>query len=384
MSFPNTPDRGSGGPRSDERCACTTACTVDLQLPDPCCVTPCDPAWCADEVGVVFGETRWLCVPLRRDGEPAETAIEIRVTYEHTLCLAGKQHGPLLFTQTVLPGEKVALVHHERYRRITGDAERFSVQTTFLQFLSAVHQAKAAGTLELLAERLATARGNTSAAVGGGLAGLLGLPGRGASTESRVTEHRELQVGAVSEAFHRSAMESAQLTGAERSIVITGQEDQETATGIARTLCNDNDCRAVTYFVRQVMELWSMTTRVCEIKFRVCASGFTPEWRSIEDIRELPRPILDQLEHVLKHLPRPGESTRHRECISVPTDGCVFDPELSCCYSCEPERRAGIEIQLEKQKAEALQACLEAQALELELERRRLLLERGELAPFGG
>jgi hypothetical protein len=39
-------------------------------------------------------------------------------------------------------------------------------------------------------------------------------------------------------------------------------------------------------------------------------------------------------------------------------------------------------IQLEKQKAEARPACLEAQALELERRRRRL--ERGELAPFGG
>lgn len=30
-----------------------------------------------------------------------------------------------------------------------------------------------------------------------------------------------------------------------------------------------------------------------------------------------------------------------------------------------------------------MQACLEVQALELELERRRLLLEKGDLAPFG-
>ncbi len=336
---------------------------------------------------VVCCETKCLCVPIKEcecPGMIVKGTIEIRIQYEHKLCLCGKQLGPLLFTQTLLPKEKVTLYHHERYRRVTGEGERFSAQTTFLQFLSAVHQAKAAGGLELLGERLATVRGSTAAAVGGGLAGLLGVSGRGSSTEGRVTDHRELRVGEVSEAFHRSALQSAQLTGAERSIVIAGLEDQETATGIARTLCNDNDCRAVTYFVRQVMELWSVCTRVCEVKFRVCASGFAPEWRSIEDIGSLPKPILDELEHVLKHLPKPGEWTKHRECISLPTDGCVYDPELACCCSCEPERSAAIEIQLERQKAEARQACLEAEALELELERRRLLLERGELAPFGG
>lgn len=124
-------------------------------------------------------------------------------------------------------------------------------------------------------------------------------------------------------------------------------------------------------------------TRVCEVKFRVCASGFSPEWRSIEDIGALPRPILDELEHVLKHLPRPGEGTQHPRCISLATDGAVYDPELARCGSCEPERSASLAIELEKQKAEARRACLEAQILELELERRRLLLERGELAPFG-
>lgn len=367
-----------------ERCAPTRGCEVDLR-PDPCCVSPGEPPWCCCPVCVMCCETRCLCVPIKEcecPGMIVKGTIEIAVEFEHKLCLGGKQQGPLLFTQTLLPGEKVTLFHHERYRRVTGEAERFSAQTTFLQFLSAVHQANTAGSLELLGDRLATVRGGTAAAVGGGLAGLLGTRGR-ASTESRITDHRELRVGAVSEAFQRSAAQSAQLTGAERSILITGQEDKETASGIARTLCNDNDCRAVTYFVRRVMELWSVSTRVCEVKFRVCAPGFPLEWRSIEDIGSLPRPILDQLEHVLKHLPRPGERTRHRECISLPTDGCVFDPELASCCSCEPERSTALAIQLEKQKAEARRACLEAQALELELERRRLLLERGELAPFG-
>lgn len=68
--------------------------------------------------------------------------------------------------------------------------------------------------------------------------------------------------------------------------------------------------------------------------------------------------------------------------ISLPTDGTVYDPELAHCSSCEPERAAAIGIRLEKQKAEALRECLEAQQLQLEIERRKLLLQKGELAPF--
>lgn len=381
MSFPNQLDHGGR-----ERCTSTTACGVDLE-PDPCCVSPCDPPWCSDEVGVVCCETRCLCVPIQRDCERPETTIlagkgtiELRVMYEHRLCLAGKQHGPLLFTQTLLPGEKVTLVHHERYRRVTGEADRFSVQATFLQFLSAVHQARAAGGLAVLSERLASARGSAAAAVGGGLAGLLG----GGSTEVRVTDPHQLRVGAIAEAFHRSATQAAQLTGAERSIVITSHDDRDTVSGTARTLHNTNDCRAVTYFIRQVMELLALTTRVCEISFRVLAPGLPPHWHSIEDMGGIPGSIREEIEPVVRHLPECGETVGHPRLVALPSDGAVYDPELARCCSCEPERAAALAIQLEQQKAEALQACLEVQALEVELERRRLLLQKGDLAPSGG
>lgn len=140
----------------------------------------------------------------------------------------------------------------------------------------------------------------------------------------------------------------------------------------------------MTYFIRQVMELLCLTTRVCEIKLRVLAPGISPEWRSIEDLGALPRSIQEEIAHVVKHLPRCGEQCEHPRLIALPTDGAVYDTELAHCSSCEPERAAALAIQLEKQKTEAQQACLEAQALELELERRRRLLESGDLSPFGG
>jgi hypothetical protein len=60
--------------------ACTTAkcfkrtrdCSVDLQPPDKCCVSPCDPPWRPYEVCAVCCETRCLCVPIKRDCECPE------------------------------------------------------------------------------------------------------------------------------------------------------------------------------------------------------------------------------------------------------------------------------------------------------------------------
>ena len=118
-------------------------CHVDLPVPDDCCVSPCDPPWRKDEQCIYWYETRYFKVPIRTDNQPGAVDtgafriyIEFRIIYEHKLCLLGKQHGPLLFTQTLLPGEKVTLYHSDRYRRITSETDRFAVQTTFTQFLS--------------------------------------------------------------------------------------------------------------------------------------------------------------------------------------------------------------------------------------------------------
>src|SRR5678815_2075075 len=134
-------------------------CHVELPVPDDCCVSPCDPPWRKDEQCIYWYETRYFKVPIHSDNQPgaADLAafriyIEFRVIYEHKLCLLGKQHGPLLYTQTLLPGEKVTLYHSERYRRITSETDRFSVQTTFMQYLSAVHEARSTNSLEVLAD----------------------------------------------------------------------------------------------------------------------------------------------------------------------------------------------------------------------------------------
>jgi Subtilase family len=364
-------------------------CGVDIPIPDECCVSPCDPPWRPDEQCLYWYETRFFRVPLGQDNVPPRTVLtaatnflEFRITYEHKFCLLGKQHGPLLYTQTLLPGERVTLYHSDRYRRITTETERFSVQTTFMQFLSAVHVAKTTNTLEILADRLSSVKGSSSVSVGGGLAGFLGLPSGSASSQISVTDHNLLNIGSVSEVFNQSVFQASQMTHAERSVVVSTFEDREVANVTARTIQNDNECRAVTYFIRKVMELYAMSTRVSDISFRIIAANFPPDWHSINDVGFLPAQVQGQIKNTLKLLPKIGQVVERPRPLSLPTDGTVYDPELAHCCSCEPERAAAIAIRLEKQKAEALKECLEAQRLQLELDRRRLLLQKGDLDSF--
>lgn len=352
-----------------------------VPVPDECCISPCDPPWQRGEQCMVWYEQKFFRIPIREQGgiSAADFArglfIEFRITYEHRLCLIGKQHGPLAYTVTLLPGEKVTLYHSDRYRQVTSTEQRFSVQTTFMQFFSAVQQARVTNTMESLSEQLANVKTSASVSAGGGLGGLLGLPKGSASVQTNVTDHNMLNIGFVSDQFNQSIQQSSQLTHAERSTVVSTYEDKETVDITARKIQNDNECRAVTYFVRKVVELYTFSTRVSGIVYRIVAPNVPPDWHTLDDIGWLPDPIQAEIKKTVQLLPKVGEVTEQKKPISLPTDGLVYDPELAHCCSAEPEREAAMMIKLEKQKAEV-------GLLRLEVERRRKLLEQGILDPF--
>lgn len=360
-------------------------CGVELPVPDECCVSPCDPPWLTDDQCLYWYETKIFRAPIRLD-QPGvvdvRPVVEFRIIYEHRFCLRGKQLGPLIYTVTLLPGEKLTLYHSDRFRRITTEQDRFSVQTTFMQFVSLVHEARLTQSLESLHDKLSSVKTGTSVSVGGGLAGLLGgASGSGSSTAS-TTDRALLDIQAVSEQFNQSVVQASQMTHAERSVVVSTFEEKDVQNVTARVVQNENACRAVTYFVRRVMELYAISTRVSEISYRIVGAGLPDDWRSADDLSSLPAAIRDQIRAILKLLPEVGAVIEQPKPFSLPTDGTVYDPELAHCSSCEPEREAAGAIQLRKQEAEAQKACLEVQVLELELERRRLLLQKGDLSPF--
>jgi hypothetical protein len=340
---------------------------------DPCCVSPCDPPWLTDDECLISYEERTLRRPLDRDRGQADRlllgpAIAFRVTYEHRLCRRGKQHGPLVYTVTLLPGEKVTLYHSERFRRITSEQDRFSVATTFMQFVSTIHQARVTDSFEDVRDKLSSSKSGVSGSVGGGLPSLFGGPSGSASSSSSVTDHRQVSVGFASDQFNQSVRQASMLTHAERSVVVSQYEDKETADVTARSIQNDNACRAVTYFVRQVVELYTVSTVVYDVTFRILASGVPADWHTLDDLDGLPEDVQRAIKETRELLPRIGETAERDRTVSIPTDGTVYDPELANCCSCEPER--------------AHRASLEDQLLELELERRRMLLAAGTLTPF--
>lgn len=338
---------------------------------------------------MIWYEQRFFRVPLR--GEPnqpvgtvalARDYIEFRITYEHRLCLLGKQQGPLLYTVTLLPGEKVTLYHSERYRRTSSEESRFSVQSTFMQFLSAVHQARVTDSMDSLIDSLSSTKTGSSVSVGGGLAGAFGAPSGTVSAQHSTTDQTTLQTGFVSDEFNQSIVQASQLTHVERSLVVSTFEDKDKLDITARTLENRNECRAVTYFVRKVVELYTFSTRVFDISYRIIAPGVPSDWHTATDIAWLPAAIQNEIKNAVKLLPKVGDVVDKPTPISLPTDGSVYDPELAHCCSCEPQREAALSLKLEKEKAEALKACLEAQLLQAELDRRQALLQKGDLTPF--
>jgi hypothetical protein len=348
---------------------------------DDCCVSPCDPPWKKGEQCFFWFEQKFFRVPIvgRDTVSNVDVGrglfIEFRITYEHRLCISGKQHGPLAYTVTLLPGEKVTLYHSDRYRQVTSTEQRFSVQTTFMQFLSAVHQARQTNSSEELSDKLVNVKSSTSVSVGGGLAGLIGLPSGSTTVQTNVTDHHLLDVTKASDDFNQSIQQSSQLTHAERSTVVSTFEDKETVDTTRRTIQNDNACRAVTYFVRKVVELYSYSTRVSEIVYRIVAPNIPPDFHTLDDIGWLPQPVQAEIKAAAKLLPKVGQVTEKPRCISLPTDGLVYDPELAHCSSCEPEREEANAIRLRRQRAEA-------DLFELEIERRKMLIQQGVLTPF--
>jgi thermitase len=106
------------------------------------------------------------------------------------------------------------------------------------------------------------------------------------------------------------------------------------------------------------------------------------DWHSISDLDWLQVWVRDQINRVVPVLPTIGQAVFRPRPISIPTDGVVYDAELGHCCSCEPERQAAIGIRLEMEKATALKACFEAQVVEAEFLRRKMLVQKGDLAPF--
>jgi hypothetical protein len=361
---------------------------VTLPTQDPCCQSPCDPPWRTGPNCTTFTEIKTSTVPLVgkvATGDFGRGVVSINVTYTHTLCLSAKQRGGLAYTLTLLPGEKMTLYHSDRYRRTTSETERYSVQTTFAQFVSALYQQQNSNDSSLLIQVLTSQTQSSISSSGGGF-NIFGLGGAstssGNSSGSSASTGVDLSTQTSANQFLSLAQQASQYTDLQRSITISSYEDSQTVSTTQRTLVNNNVCYAVTYFVRKVLDVYVSTTKVVAVTFQVTADNYVSSILTPAQIGLLPAQYQAAVTAILKSAPTVGEVIELPTILTVPTDGVVYDPELAHCCAQDPELDEANRIKLEREQAEAQKICLEIQLMALEVQRRQALLAAGTLTPF--
>ncbi len=346
---------------------------------DAACRSPRPIPWLVDEQCQTFYEARTFEIGRVDDNR---RPLEVRVSYEHRLCLLGRQQGPLLYTVTLLPGETQTVYEFDRYRRVRQQSEQVSVHSSFRQTMSALSQSRRFGSASTYTDTLTRARvdSDTSVSAGGGLAGFFGAPqvSGEVSTSLETTVASGASTFVASEQFVQNAVTAAQSTDAERTFMVSSFEDAEHQQTTQRTLSNPNHCYAVTYFVRRVLEVYGASSYVVAVEWRLDGSP----WRNLEDLDGAPDSVINLLERVQRHLPRVGDRASGSRRIALPTDGALYESELAHCSSCEPLVGAQREIDVELARLQARRLCLETELLELELDRRRRLAAAGSTEPL--
>ena len=311
-------------------------------------------------------EFRTAAVPVDKEGMAAIRLdrLFIRVRYEHALCLLGRKQGPIVHSLTLLPKEEIRIYESDRYRRATSATDRFSARTSFFTMTQRVRDAYSS--TKTSAGGSASVSTSVSGGGGGGIdLGIVSFGGE-ASASSSGTTSTHFDVARVSEQFSHVAETSSLAVESERSIVVSTFEDQESLKSTARTLRNDNACRAVTYFIRRVFEVYELRSRIVAVEVQV--GGQWVDIASTPDgLQKVVRKFLGKVDVGAAHDPRVE--------IALPTDGLLYEAELAHCCSCECEHEAKARLELERLQLENLN-------LRLEAERRQKRLDAGDLEPF--
>ena len=342
------------------RCGCDCGCSTE-------CSAPTAPPWLPHDTCYYFYEARnQYC-----------NDFQFRVCYEHCLRLVGRLQGPLLYTVTLLPNEKVRLYAYERHRSVKSETQRVSALASLRQSVAVTLQSFTERSVSSYSSRRRRVQDDADHISFGGFLPGFGIDASGPSVST--SSASGTSVTAVASVFARAVRAAASHVQAERSLIVSTYEDEERKATTERLLCNENDCYAVTYYVRQVKEVYEIETRVSCVEIL----GHDQVWYDISEIDKMPGSQRKLLQECLGRisLPKVGESVRSVR-IFLPTDGALYESELAHCSSCEPcrEQEKGVEIDL--QRAKARQECLEAELLKLEVKRRQKLLEEGNLSPF--
>ncbi|MGC2122374.1 MAG: hypothetical protein WA652_05925 [Xanthobacteraceae bacterium] len=276
----------------------------------------------------------------------------------------------------------MTLYHSDRYRRTTTETERYSVQTTFAQFVSALYQQQNSNDSSFLAQVLNNQSQSSSSGGGGFNPFTLSVGGGSNSGSSSSGSAIDFSTQTSANQFLSLAQQAAQFTDLQRSITVSSYEDTQTVSTTQRTFVNNNLCYAVTYFVRKVLDVYVMTTKVTAVTFQVRVGNYVSAVLTPAQIKQVEAQYVSAVETILKGLPAVGETVEQPTLLTVPTDGVVYDPELAHCCARDPQLEQGDLIKLEREQAEAQKIGLQVQLMALEVQRRQALLAAGTFTPF--
>lgn len=332
------------------------------------CHSPASPPWLTDrECFLQFFENRYI--DLER--------FVIRICYEHCLQLEGRVQGPLIYTLTLLPGEEMKLYLFERYRSVRSEQERMSVHSSFRQSVAVTHQTQMTHSESEYSSLSAKVRSEGDSSVT--LSGILPFHLEADDPTLTFKAFSDKGISTVSSEFNQSVQTASLAVEAERSIMVSTYEEQERSSSTQRKVRNENPCYAVTYFVRRVMERFAVHTRICGIEIGMRQGKNQFEWLPVDEAMRRHSWLREVLAN--QKLPQVGDNVRTQS-VTLPTDGAVFEPELAHCSSCDPCRADDVAVELAKKRAEVQLACLKAELLALEIQRRRALIDAGTLTPF--
>jgi len=330
------------------------------------CIGPDPVPWLPWTHCFKFYESRTAALPMDKASMAKYhfDRVLVRVRYEHALCLKGRKQGPIVHSLTLLPKEQIRIYEYDRYRRATSTSDRFSVRTSFYTMTQRVNDAYTSTRADA-GGSVASSTGVSGGGGGGIDLGFISFGGE-ASASSSLNTSAYFDVAQVSERFSHVAQTSSQAVESERSIVVSTFEDQEQFQSTARTLRNDNACRAVTYFIRRVFEIYELRTSIVAIEIQI-GSQWLSLRHMVDALQKVVGGLLGKIDIDASH--NPGVE------IALPTDGLLYEAELAHCCSCECEQEAKTRLELEKLQIENLN-------LRLEAERRRMRLDAGDLDSF--
>jgi hypothetical protein len=368
-----------------------------------CCCPTLHPCESCDELDIRY-RLPFRPVVQTRDGEQ-EVLVEVTLCFRLECCTGPLSLGDLLYSTTLLPGEKVRLLSTDRNSRFSfsSDAEYAARQfTTSEQSFFLAGMADSMSNLNVLEQGTQESSYRATAASGGNYAGLdLGFLDIGGYVAASSYD------ASAASAFARNLSQHAQSSSRQVEVSVRAAtstsvsevasrshaagESQDKYESASREFSNPNRCHALTYlfyriekcqtlrFTLVAIDRW-VDDPACPVGIRpLAAEGAAPEAATSgngatgEPIPAAVRAAaLGQVEADLRAqglLDAAGNCTvetierlRWERTVRLPTPGVMVKCCLDDCDACEPARKREIELEL---AAKELDNRMELRKIEL-------------------